>query len=183
MRFVAVIATCAAAVALGSCSDQDEPSEAKPVPKVRGAPSRLGQLYDQPNELVDVSEAEFDALLDDLRGYPVVINKWASWCGPCREEFPIFRRFALSHGKRVAVIGLLSADGRDPAETFLSDNPVPYPSFADPDEEIGDAKVPSLGLPATAIYRPDGERAYVRQGPYDDFEALERDVMEHTGVR
>ena len=73
-----------------------------------------------------------------LRGYPVVVNVWASWCGPCRFEFPHFQRAAAAYGKRVAFLGIDSQDSDDAAATFLREEPVPYPSYTDPDEEIAD---------------------------------------------
>ena len=57
---------------------------------------------------------------EELRGHPVVINKWASWCDPCRAEFPAFQRVATERGREVAFLGLNAKDSRRPAERFLA---------------------------------------------------------------
>ena len=59
--------------------------------------------------------AAFERQLEALRGYPVVVNKWASWCGPCRFEFPFFQRLAKKHGKTIAFLGVDSRDSREEA--------------------------------------------------------------------
>src|ERR1700684_3081728 len=73
-----------------------------------GSPPALAALHAQGGVLL-----EGDALharLATLKGYPVVINKWASWCVPCREEFGAFQRVAAEYGRRVAFLGIDSAD-------------------------------------------------------------------------
>src|SRR5687768_4788167 len=57
-----------------------------------GAPAKLSGLHAQAGELLGGGPEAFDRRLRALRGHPVVINKWASWCGPCRSEFPYFQR-------------------------------------------------------------------------------------------
>jgi thiol-disulfide isomerase/thioredoxin len=71
-----------------------------------------------------------------LKGYPVVANVWASWCGPCRFEFPLFQHVSAKLGKQVAFIGVNSFDSEDAAKTFLSEYPVPYPSVSDPGQDV-----------------------------------------------
>ena len=73
-----------------------------------------------------------------MKGYPVVVNQWASWCGPCRAEFPWFQNASAKYGKKVAFLGVDSQDSDDAAKTFLGEYPVPYPSYTDPDKEIAE---------------------------------------------
>ena len=100
-------------------------------------------------------------------GIPVVVNKWASWCGPCREEFPEFQEQAIERGDEVAFIGLLSNDGPETGETFLSEpSRCRIPSYLDPDQEIADrlghpARVPDDRSSST----PSGEVVYTKYGP------------------
>ena len=138
------------------------------------APAPLAKLYSQGNRLLDGGTDAFDARLAALKGYPVVVNKWASWCGPCRAEFPFLQRLSARYGKRVAFIGVDSNDSDDAAKTFLGEFPVPYPSFTDPDQEIAQELKATLGFPSTVFYDRNGDVAYLKQGAYaseDDFSA------------
>jgi cytochrome c biogenesis protein CcmG/thiol:disulfide interchange protein DsbE len=139
-----------------------------------GAPAPLAKLYSQDNQLLDGGTDAFDARVAELKGYPIVVNKWASWCGPCRAEFPFLQKLSARYGKRVAFIGVDSNDSDDAAKTFLGEYPVPYPSYSDPDQAIAQELKATLGFPSTAYYDRDGDVAYLRQGAYpseDDFRA------------
>ncbi len=100
-----------------------------------------------------------------LRGFPVVVNVWASWCGPCRFEFPTLQKLSARYGKRVAFLGVNSQDSDDAARTFLAEAPVPYPSYTDPDKEIARSIGADLGLPDTAFYDRNGKLLLPQTGP------------------
>ena len=173
-----------AAITLAACgSDEENGSRATPdfAAALKGAPPKLAALHEQGNELLPGGTEAFDARLRKLRGYPVVVNKWASWCGPCRSEFAYFQSQAAEHGKKVAFLGVDSYDGEDSARDFLADFPVPYPSYLDPDQEIADQLEGALAFPATAFYDRDGELAYVRNGPYTSDDELAADIERYTG--
>ena len=70
--------------------------------------------------------------LADLRGKPVLINFWASWCGPCREEFPLFRTFSAAHPDLV-IVGVVFQDTAAKARDFASSFGVTWTSLIDPD--------------------------------------------------
>src|SRR4051812_36386946 len=72
--------------------------------RLAGAPAQLAALHRQGGQLLDGSNSDVQARLKALRGHPVVVNKWASWCGPCRLEFPVFQRVGVKLGKQVAFV-------------------------------------------------------------------------------
>jgi cytochrome c biogenesis protein CcmG, thiol:disulfide interchange protein DsbE len=141
-----------------------------------GSPPPLAALYRQGNALLGGGKDAYEGRIEALRGYPVVVNVWASWCGPCRFEFPTLQRMSADYGKRVAFLGVDSQDSEDAARSFLSEAPVPYPSYADPDEEIKESLGASFGLPDTAFYDREGELVYLKQGPYTDESELRADI-------
>ena len=145
-----------------------------------GSSPPLAALYRQANELLGGGRNAFEKRIAALHGYPVVVNVWASWCGPCRFEFPHFQRAAADYGKRVAFLAVDSQDSDEAAATFLEEAPVPYPSFTDPDEEIADSLGASLGLPDTAFYDRGGKLVYLKQGPYDDLAELRADIERYA---
>jgi thiol-disulfide isomerase/thioredoxin len=145
-----------------------------------GSPPPLAALYRQANQLLPGRKDAYEGRIASLRGYPAVVNVWASWCGPCRFEFPHFQQAAADFGKRVAFLGVDSEDSDDAASTFLAEAPVPYPSYTDPDKDIGEAIGASLGLPDTAFYDRRGKLVYLKQGPYDDSAELRADIRRYA---
>jgi cytochrome c biogenesis protein CcmG/thiol:disulfide interchange protein DsbE len=171
-----------ALAALAGCGAQEPKSAARAADfKVLArTPGQLGRLYGRPGGLLDGGPAAFKRQVADLRGHPVVVNKWASWCGPCRFEFPFFQRQALKRGKRVAFMGVNGEDARGPARRFLEKLPVPYPSFFDPHSKIAAVFRGDRAFPTTAYYDSKGELVYTKQGGYSSEAALEQDVVRYA---
>jgi thiol-disulfide isomerase/thioredoxin len=144
-----------------------------------GAPAPLAALHKQADELLPGGTDAFEERVAALHGYPVVANVWASWCNPCRVEFPTLQDLSARYGKRVGFLGVNSQDAEDAAATFLREAPLPYPSYSDPDKGIADS-IGARGLPATAFYDRTGELVYVKQGQYADQGELERDVRHYA---
>ncbi|EHN11919.1 thiol:disulfide interchange protein [Patulibacter medicamentivorans] len=159
------------------------PSVADARQQVRGAPAALRRLYADGDALLRVNGDEFVALVRRLRGHPVVINKWASWCGPCRTEFPILRRAAADHGSRVAFVGLNSGDEPADARRFLRREPTLYPHVRDPDEQIASALEANVTYPSTIFLDAKGDIVQVKQGVYTSLADFERDLRRYAGAR
>jgi thiol-disulfide isomerase/thioredoxin len=145
-----------------------------------GSPAPLAALHRQAGRLIPGGTDAYEKRIAALRGYPVVANVWASWCGPCRFEFPVLQKLSARYGKRVAFIGIDSQDSDAAASTFLEEAPVPYPSYTDPDGKIADSLGASLGLPDTAFYDSTGKLVYLKQGPYANNSDLEADVRRYA---
>lgn len=148
--------------------------------RLSGSPPQLAELHAQANRLLGGDWSALQRRLRALRGYPIVVNKWASWCGPCRAEFAIFQRASVDLGRRVAFIGLDSGDSeRSKALAFLRSLPVSYPSFYDPGEQAAEQLTYASFTPITVFIGPDGKR-YPRLGPYTSLGKLERDVQRYA---
>jgi cytochrome c biogenesis protein CcmG, thiol:disulfide interchange protein DsbE len=176
---LALLVTAFAATGCGSSSDGGTDGHPDYAKALAGAPRPLAAVYDQANRLLPGGRDAYEGRLAALEGYPVVVNVWASWCGPCRFEFPHFQRAAARYGKRVAFLGVDSQDSDDAAATFLREEPVPYPSYTDPGEEILES-LGGTGLPDTAFYDRRGKLVYLKQGPYDDEAELRADIERYA---
>lgn len=183
-------ALVSAALALGACGGGEaaDPGASNPEPAagdyarmLADAPPRLAELYAEGDALLSGGVDAYEARLADLRGHPVVVNKWASWCGPCRFEFPFFQSLAAKRGDEVAFLGVDSNDSEDAANTFLEDYPVPYPSFSDPDEEIARAIGADFAFPSTVFYDDSGEVVFTKIGPYESERELAADIERYAG--
>jgi cytochrome c biogenesis protein CcmG/thiol:disulfide interchange protein DsbE len=106
----------------------------------------------------------YERLLYQLRGTPVVVNIWASWCGPCRTEAAALVDAAKRYGEDVQFLGVDIQDEREPAAAFASEYGLTYPSVFDAAGAIHDA-MGFVGLPDTVFYRADGSIASTWTGP------------------
>jgi cytochrome c biogenesis protein CcmG/thiol:disulfide interchange protein DsbE len=147
--------------------------------KLDGAPPQLAALHRQANEFLPGGRKELAAQLRELRGHPVVVNVWGSWCGPCRVELPIIQRASLDWGKRVAFLGVDTKDSREAARQLLADIPVTYPSVDDADAKIFNG-FGLRGAPSTIYYDAAGKRTYIHQGQYLDRAQLDADIKRYA---
>jgi thiol-disulfide isomerase/thioredoxin len=110
-------------------------------------------------ELPEYGLSQFEELLLELRGTPVVVNFWGSWCPPCRGEAPDLRAAAEEFEGRVQFLGVDILDNRQAAREFIREFDWPYPSIFDPEAEIRDG-LGYVGQPITLLYDARGRLAF-----------------------
>jgi thiol-disulfide isomerase/thioredoxin len=114
-------------------------------------------------ELPTTDPDGFDELIGRLRGTPVVVNVWASWCPPCQVETPRLVAAHATYGDRVQFLGVDIMDSRSAAESFIVARSVPYPSVFDPSGAIRD-RLGIIGQPGTVFIDATGKVAAAISG-------------------
>ncbi|MEQ9620109.1 MAG: TlpA disulfide reductase family protein [Deltaproteobacteria bacterium] len=128
-----------------------------------GTQSELPAAKDFTLESVD---GEKKVSLEDFRGKPAVINFWASWCGPCKEEMPLFEQTWKKYkDKDVVFVGIDVMDDRNNAEEFLKNEGITYTNLYDSSGEVSN-KYGVIALPATFFLDKKGNIVVKNYGPF-----------------
>lgn len=120
--------------------------------------------------------------LSGLTGTPTVINFWASWCKPCREELPLLARADRAYGEQLRVIGVDFADSAPEAAVELAERSgVTYPLLSDPE---ADSKAPLrvIGLPQTVFVDAQGKMVATERIAFRSYADLTAAIDRHLGV-
>jgi len=129
-----------------------------------------------PDETLPALGSPGQGSIADYRGRWVLVNLWASWCIPCRQEAPVLDEFARRYGKRgVNVLGINVQDNSDDALAFLRDNDVRYPQLRSVGDERS-AAFGSTGVPENFLVDQQGRLALIWRGPVDR-EFLDKQVV------
>jgi cytochrome c biogenesis protein CcmG/thiol:disulfide interchange protein DsbE len=143
----------------------------------RGVEQSLAQGSREPApelELPKLDDANARAALADYQGQVVVLNFWASWCDPCRDESPLLQRWHRRLAKQDAtVLGVDVQDVSGDARAFVKDFGLTYPMLRDGPGETRD-ELGILGLPETFVIDRQGRIAAVQRGPVDEAFMRER---------
>lgn len=168
-------------VPASSLAESPPPSAQTASKELAGSPGTLALLHAQAGRLIGSASA-LRKRLASLRGYPVVLNVWAHWCPPCKEEFPLLASASAAYGRRVAFLGF---DADDPetaeAQKFLDQHHVSYPSYTGEYSEISWLS-PIENLPDTIYLSPQGKVLFTHIGQYESEGSLLSDI-EHYALK
>ena len=129
-----------------------------------------------PDRVLPVLGGPGEGSIADYRGRWVMVNLWASWCVPCRQEAPVLDEFARRYrGRNLAVLGIDVQDNSDDALAFLREFDVRYPQLRSIGDERSEA-FGSTGVPENFLVDPRGRLALIWRGPVDR-EFLADDVV------
>jgi cytochrome c biogenesis protein CcmG, thiol:disulfide interchange protein DsbE len=127
------------------------------------------------------NEAALAARIRKLRGYPVVLNIWAAWCGPCREEFKLLASASARYGRQVAFLGADVSDNSGDARAFLTHHPVSYPSYPATIDNVSGILPQGLAVtPTTVFFSRSGKIVHVNPGQYQSQGSLNSDIATYA---
>lgn len=138
---IGLAALCACAVVAGCAPAERRPLQVGDLAPEYGAPSLAGDSLS----------------LSDFEGRPVVVNLWATWCAPCRQEMPELQALADRYGDALAVVGV-SIDrpgAEEDVRGFLAEVGVDFPILLDPRERFVH-RFMTIGVPETFLIDADG---------------------------
>ena len=133
-------------------------------------------LYGQPAPEIDLQTFEGERVtLSSLRGQPVIVNFWATWCGPCRDEFPLMvQTYADRADDGLEILGVLHDDTIENGRAFAVEQGAQWPMLDDAEGTAWEAYL-GVGKPTSFFIDPDGVVQAFSLGPFSE-EGLQRQL-------
>ncbi len=144
-RRVYSLTLCAAAMLVGACA----------APRINYVASGPPSTFPADGAFVPAGVEDFDSIVVGARGKALVVNVWASWCGPCRVEAPLLARASRRYSQ-VRFLGIDSKDSDGAGRSFVARYRLPYPNLFDPDGAIAD-NLRVRGFPTTVVFNRAGK--------------------------
>jgi len=135
---------------------------------VRKSENSLSVGDAMPESTLSTLDGEGSGSLADYRGKWVLINVWASWCGPCRDEAPELQAFYEAHrGDNFELLGIDTEETSDAGQGFVDEFDLTYPMLHDGDGAYRD-ELRTKGVPENFLVDPDGKLALLQAGPVSE---------------
>ena len=182
-RLAAVLLLAAAACNGGGGDSPDRPADLPPI-AIAPCPAAEVLLPQPSGDLPDLTVKCLGdgpaVALRRLGGVPTVLNLWASWCGPCKEEMPALQRVNHLAGGRVRFVGVATSDSPKGARLAIQSTGVAYASLEDPKGELR-RELGTVGMPTTLLIGADGKRKATLLGAKSEDE-IKQAIRQHLGV-
>lgn len=104
--------------------------------------------------------------LSDLQGDWIILNFWATWCGPCVEEMPVLQAISQNYASTLTLLGINQGESADKVQAFQADHSLSFPLLLNPDHQTLMA-YQVISLPQTIVIAPNGEIVWRQFGPLD----------------
>ena len=156
-----------AAAGLGDSVIEFKPG--MPIKEGVAAPDFTGELMDGTS-----------ITLSELQGKPVIINFWATWCGPCVKEMPAFERLKDDFGDKIGIIAVNCGDDAETVKDFVEENGYTFPVVLDEEYSIS-MLYPTNSIPYTVVLDAEGKVTHISTGALDADTMYER-YKEALGV-
>lgn len=140
-----------------------------PIKEGVAAPDFTGELMDGTS-----------ITLSELQGKPVIINFWATWCGPCVKEMPAFERLKDDFGDKIGIIAVNCGDDAETVKDFVGENGYTFPVVLDEEYSIS-MLYPTNSIPYTVVLDAEGKVTHISTGALDADTMYER-YKEALGV-
>ena len=140
-----------------------------PIKEGVAAPDFTGELMDGTS-----------ITLSELQGKPVIINFWATWCGPCVKEMPAFERLKDDFGDKIGIIAVNCGDDAETVKDFVEENGYTFPVVLDEEYSIS-MLYPTNSIPYTVVVDAEGKVTHISTGALDADTMYER-YKEALGV-
>ena len=136
---------------------------------------------DHDSALLKCLDGNFTVDVGQIKG-PALVNVWGSWCGPCKQEMPIFVDFYSKYKEKVSLIGISveEADAQN-ARDFIKLHGMSWPNLNDPDGSTRETL--GMGVPVTLFIDAQGKVTYRKIGVVTSIEELEKDTKKYLGVQ